>query len=296
MGRSDDRSVVESEAGEDRKFLEYLGLARDVRLGDEIDVPTAAMWNAVDAATRKRARIYSLGSWRAAAAIAAVVVILVSFVALRLTSNRATLLLAADAGVPEVYVAEDGSNVTLRPNSELYRERRTGRYRLSGEAYFDVATQVSGQFVVLTENASVTVLGTRFVVSDWSNGTGVYLEEGSVRLGVSGTDESVVLAPGEYRAVIGSSVSSRERVGPAEAMDWLQGDLVFESRPVSVVARELSFHFGVQIVVSESYASEFISGRILLDSRRDALNDLAVILDGRVEESDGGFSLVPRER
>jgi hypothetical protein len=97
---------------------------------------------------------------------------------LRLEVNR--------SGKPRRFLLNDGSEITLSPNSELsYHEPFAANRRhltLKGEAYFKVIKDKSKPFTVFSGHLSTTALGTQFRVTAYehANNLTVRLYEGKV--------------------------------------------------------------------------------------------------------------------
>ncbi len=297
-----DRSVVGDDDGiatlgpDDANLVAQLERLRDERLSRAESAPGASMWAAVASRTVSRpgARIYRLASWRTMTAAAAVVLVLILFSVFRLVRPDFDVLLESGAE-RAVFTTSDGSSITLRPHSRLV-QYRDDTYALEGEGYFVVAPQESQSFVVATEDATVSVLGTQFVVATWSGRTSVFLEEGRIRLDAQNGDASDTLSPGDARTVDGDGVIASVPTDSTEALDWLRDEISFVSQPLGDIVSELGHHFDVSIEVSDADAAISLSGRVLLTSRQDALDDLATILDGEFVERDGTFRLVRRAR
>lgn len=223
-------------------------------------------------------------AWLSAAAVvlAAAVITL-----LMLRSPRPVLV--ASAGETSVeYTTDDGSVVMLRAHSDLYRLSAAGsgaRFRLEGEAFFDVTTRREGAFAVEAGDAVVEVLGTRFNVGTWSGETSVYLEEGRVRFAHASSGKDVVLLPGQSSRTDGDDVLPPVATVPTEHTDWLAGALEFDQQPVRLVLRELEQQYDITINVPDTLATETLSGRLLLGSVEESLRDLAVTLGGRFVSS-----------
>ncbi|MEO1021076.1 MAG: FecR domain-containing protein [Bacteroidota bacterium] len=108
------------------------------------------------------------------------------------------------SGEQNSQVLPDGSRITLNGNSSLsyrpvlfnYMHRKV---QLEGEARFDVVPSTKA-FVVNTEATSVTVLGTQFTVSDWSDNTSlspvVRVFEGNVRVNTAEDEQNLLAGDG----------------------------------------------------------------------------------------------------
>lgn len=233
-------------------------------------------------------------AWSAVSVAAAIVILIL--VPQLVAPADGQLVAQAFASTAE-YAGPDGSTVTLRPNSSLYRiDEHT--LRLEGDGFFDVSHDPSRVFSVQTDGGLIEVLGTRFSVATRlcrtppcaSNGTRVYLEEGSVRFSMG--DGRVMLEPGQ-------AVESRAGViGPVEPgdgredTDWLRGEVVFDSRAAGVVAAELGWHFGLTLELPEEVWSETVSGTLLLADRDQALEDFELVLGGRFVQSGDAMRFI----
>ncbi len=193
----------------------------------------------------------------------------------------------------------DGTEVTLRPNSKLLRKGRRNirKYRLKGEAYFNVAHSDDQDFSVRTEEAMVRVLGTRFNLREWGGRSVVYLEEGSVRFDNLNTGEHLVLEPGEAATVLGTEAIQRaENTNSLEYLDWKQNQMIFRDKPLQDLITELEHHFNVTITVPRELSQETLSGGLTLQSARQSLDYLSLILDGNFEEiSDTEYRFVANQ-
>lgn len=177
---------------------------------DEADLMLARINSRIDAdealQKARKARIARISA--IAASVAAAVALVFGFFALRTNFGRpapvemARIFNSSTEICP--FVLEDGTNVWLKPGSGIrYNTQSLSDKRiavLSGEAYFDVASNPSRPFVVTTSNISVQVLGTAFTVKTNDNLSDVVLERGTVKiLSTEGTG-MVTLKPNQ-RAV-----------------------------------------------------------------------------------------------
>jgi len=228
--------------------------------------------------------------FRAAAAI--LLIILPSLIAVMLIREPGPELLASAGSAVEVIELGDGSSVTLRPNSSIYElslAEDEHLYRLDGEALFSVTSNSSREFTVRAGRGEVTVLGTRFNLSERSGRTRVDLLEGSVRFANRESREEVILEPGQA-AEITDTLSLN---GPFEAAidditGWTQNRLTFRNRTLNDILSELEFHYGIRIDVPASLKEEYLGGSVTLESREQTLQDLGTVLGGRFVETETG--------
>jgi transmembrane sensor len=198
-----------------------------------------------------------------------------------ITQRAAAPQLLAEASMASViYTTDDGSIITLRPHSRLYHSgdaASTHHFRLDGEAYFDVAHDESRIFTVSSADAVVAVLGTQFVVRTWGESVEVFLKAGSVSLQHEPSGSAVVLKPGDLGRVntLGAEIAG-QGTSEDEALDWIDDELRFAQQPIAQVVDELAFHFGIVIEFPSDRLAETVSGTIILDSPRSALDQLGM--------------------
>jgi len=131
-----------------------------------------------------------------------------------------TLKLRADVAAakaligPATYYLQRGSELSV-----LHEEGRTKVQLPKGEAFFDV-TPGKGSFVVETALGTVTVRGTRFLVSAEKAETEVFLQKGSVEFAAA--DQTVTLSPGERSAATGRTPSAPQKADLGKRMAWIR--------------------------------------------------------------------------
>lgn len=269
---------------------------------NKITVPQERMWRFIEnelPSENQTSRIYSLYSTTPAYLRIAAAILLAALLSLFYLIPSQTPDLIAEAGqsITEVSLA-DGSNVVLRPHSALWKlsdNESLQEYRLEGEGYFTVENNPDRVFSVSASDGRVTVLGTRFVLSDWGNQTRVFLEEGAVQFEVLETGEKTDLNPGE-KAVI-SSDNKLTLPEPADQelfTSWMNNRLQFSDRPARLIFDELEFHFQIQIQAPETIEQESLGGSVTLDQKDQVLRDLGLVLGGSFDTSDGtNYKFVP---
>jgi len=125
---------------------------------------------------------------------------------------------------------------------------------LAGRAFFAVAAD-SIPFVVRTQLGEVTVHGTRFEIATTGDELRLVVVEGTVRL--HGPAGAADVGPGQV-AYLGRGSAPRVR-DPGDVwsvLAWTHGLLIYESTPLSLVAEELSRHFGREVTILDEALSE----------------------------------------
>ena len=236
------------------------------------------------------ARIFSISHRVKQFAAIAASLLVVCFAGLYYYLAQPILIKRTGAEIGHIVLA-DGSDVTLRPHSQLLK---TGiwslsdyQYKLVGEGYFQVVDQTSGEFSVQAGDGGIRVLGTNFNVSAWGNTTQVFLQEGKVMVEDITTNESVTLLPNETASVAsGAKIHKESTAEETEYTDWMQQQLVFNNRPLEYVFSELEQQFNITILVDAETADTRLTGELSIENLNTALSDLALVLDGTFTKVD----------
>lgn len=177
------------------------------------------------------------------------------------TSRQATQTIFAHTG-PEQQSSvflPDGSQVILNANSSVrYNEQdflKDRKVYLCGEAYFNVTKQPGTNFRVVSQQATIQVLGTRFVIRSSENDScfQAALISGSIVFHAPGTHLQVALKPGEeitYQAH-SSNVSINKKADLRAWMSWVNRGLQFHNTSLESIAETLSQRYPYTILFAD---------------------------------------------
>jgi transmembrane sensor len=167
---------------------------------------------------------------------------------------------------------EDGSVVTLNADSRM-RVSFTRTRRLieltDGQALFRVAKDPARPFIVQSNDARVTAVGTEFDVNDKGSGTVVTVLEGRVSVAGSAPEPAsptrlatpMLVSAGEQAIVAPARTTKHRESHPANVAAWTTGLLVFDSEPLREVARAFNRQSARQLVIADPELRELrISG------------------------------------
>ncbi|RKD88294.1 FecR family protein [Mangrovibacterium diazotrophicum] len=156
----------------------------------------------------------------------------------------------------------DSTLVYLRPGSELkYDSEFNSRQRivsLEGEAFFEVTKNAAKPFVVKTEKAEVTVLGTKFNVFA-EKGASTYqstLVEGKVMFRAS-SGKRYILHPDqmlEYK--VNSDSVNIVRVNTQLYTSWKDGKIMFRDETLAEITSKLERIYHVKFVINNKDLAE----------------------------------------
>lgn len=191
----------------------------------------------------------------------------------------------------------DGSVVTLNANSNLKIANNlvntdVREVWLDGEAYFDIAKKNGAKFLVHTSEAEVEVLGTEFNVNTRRKQTKVILHEGKVKL-LAGNAQPVIMKPGEMATVLNNFQPIQLKTVKPEQYDiWQESLVTLNDKSVLEIAEMLEDTYGVTLTFEDSLIlNKKLSGKLLIKSTDDFVENLATILDVKVQTTEKGYIL-----
>jgi ferric-dicitrate binding protein FerR (iron transport regulator) len=302
--RAEDRSLEALRALDDDLADVLLRYRR--ALDADSPVPSAAqsrrLWQRIESAmdaeaeseapTQRRDRRPERRSQRrwARVGVGGLAVVLLAIGAWLLWPASGPQLVAQSGATLTTHRTDRGDVIRLRPHSRLYRQTDAeARYRIEGEAMFEVSPRTEAPFVVAANGAVVRVLGTRFVVQAWTPRPTVYVDEGRVELRADPDDAPVVLTAGERGTL---SAEGRLQVQPGQArtyLDWLEGQIAFDAEAAATVAAELEQHYDLEIVLPDAVARQTLSGELVLDGPDRTLSAFGRVLGGDFQRRDGAY-------
>ncbi|WP_462249799.1 FecR family protein [Ekhidna sp.] len=148
----------------------------------------------------------------------------------------------------------DGSLIALHEDSQLEVikfDENSREVRVTGKAYFDIERDESRPFIIHTDNATVEVLGTSFVVDTYDAVTEVSVESGVVELSknVNGSESvSVKLEKGEKGLVKNSNIGIiKTNNDNMNYLAWKTKVIVFDGTPMSEVEKVIEDVYGIDV-------------------------------------------------
>lgn len=250
---------------------------RTVGLAAEILPAYAGEWkSAVAAATTSkkipvRARRWLLPAASMAIAVAIAWLALPGFL-LRLEADHLT-------GTAELrtFQLQDGSEVTLAPNSAVSVSYETGERRVrlvQGEAFFAVSADRDRPFKVTARSVQAVVLGTKFDVRLEEAAVAVAVQEGRVL--VEASEKGEALRAGEGVRVTGQGVFVRTTEEPGTIAAWRHGQLLLRNQSLGDAVNEIRRYFrGTIIVTDPSLERQPTTGVFNMADPEEALRGLA---------------------
>lgn len=156
----------------------------------------------------------------------------------------------------------DGTRVWLNSASSLYYPTSfTGdnrEVRMTGEAYFEVAKDVSKPFVVSVNGMKVDVLGTHFNIMAYDDAKMIKttLLSGSVSISESGIKK--LLVPGEQAEVNKEGkIAIVENANTDAALAWKNNLFWFQDNTIQEVMRQLSRWYDADVIINGDIPEHF---------------------------------------
>lgn len=182
----------------------------------------------------------------------------------------------------------DGSMVTLGPASAIgvdYSDRGRNIRLLAGMAYFEVVSDTSRPFSVLSDDVTATALGTAFDVSNDAGAVSVSVDHGRVEAHVAAGITGEELDAGDWIVfnVATHGIVSRGTRDPSQIAAWRNGMIVAERESVSALVARITRWQGGKVVVADPFlGSRVVSGVFDLRDPLRALDALVRPFGARV--------------
>lgn len=169
----------------------------------------------------------------------------------------------------------DGTEISAEPGTVLDIEmtpHRRGLVLRSGAIFLDAAEDANRPLQVLTSDAVVTVVGTRFGVAIKQNSTQVGVHSGMVDVQVDG-GQSERLTPGQAARIDVSGLS----LFPlrANAFSWKDGQIVLEGQTLAEALDTIARYSARRTLILRSLPEESVNAVVAVDSADEAIDALA---------------------
>lgn len=201
----------------------------------------------------------------ASAVLAAAVILFMCMLWNRPSENAAPEIfeIVAERGQKSSVTLPDGSRVMINSASTIsytsdYNVKERNVF-LSGEAYFDVASNADIPFVVHADKVSVTALGTEFNVKAYAEDPYVVttLVEGSVRTEAGTQYELLTRAQEASYNKEADVLLAYDVKDISRAVPWIRNELLFENESLADIAVTLERMYNVTIVFEDEAAKGY---------------------------------------
>ena len=247
----------------------------------------------------KVAKIRSLNSMKWITGIAASAIVLLAAVFIinnRTDSSYESLATLSDQ--KQELQLEDQSTIwvneksTIKYFNEVPKDER--KVFLNGVAFFDVTPDNEKPFVIETEHAFVTVLGTKFNVNADENGTTVMVKEGKVELQPKLSNQKVTLMENMTGVFeVATKKLYRKQSKSYNGDSWITGGYSFEDDMLSEVFSVLENHYNVDIYVKNTDLNKCVfTSPVYQDSELTDFLDVMQLIYGFTYELKEGRYII----
>jgi len=175
----------------------------------------------------------------------------------------------------------DGTHIWLNSGSQLSYpsefKKDSREVYLTGEAFFDVKSNASKPFYVITKEFKIKVLGTRFNVCAYNNDRLIQtvLEKGKISAWKNSLFASTVdLLPGERIMYDKENDKlTRDKVNVQLYTSWINGYLLFKNEPTTEIFKKLERHY------NQKFNTEVGLDKITFSGKLDLKNKLSDVLE-----------------
>jgi ferric-dicitrate binding protein FerR (iron transport regulator) len=146
-----------------------------------------------------------------------------------------------------------------------------------GEGFFTITK--GDQFNVVTEVATVEVLGTQFNIKSNSTNYEIACTEGKVRVNTKDNTSSVLLIGGQATSLVNGAFDRPSQV-KKESISWKNGEFYFDNAILPDVLNILSLQYDIDLQVEVTNpSSRRYSGYFTNHNLREALDLISIPLD-----------------
>lgn len=194
-------------------------------------------------------------------------------------------------GFGERSIAElaDGSTISLNSETSVAIDLQASVRKVwleRGEAYFEIARDVSRPFLVQTSGARIAVLGTKFNVRRRGNRTELAVTEGLVAVTPPGGRS--VHVPTNAIALIGQDgvlVTRDDALAVEGRVAWSKGFIQFDNERLADVVAEFNRYRATPIEVADARTGDIeITGRFGINESDDFLKALESSFNIKTEQ------------
>jgi len=232
--------------------------------------------------SRNKGRLVNFGYYVAAAVIlVAVMTIAFVFVKRTILSPETTVYVTSKANKGQ-FTLPDGSSVFLNSSSRLeVSSTFNGKKRsvkLDGEAYFDVANDASHPFEVISDLATIHVLGTAFNIKAYSadDFAEVVLVRGSLEVSGGNLPEPVVMKPNDMITITGTT--NLVRVDVENYISWTGHPLNIDNKSLGDILTTIAHWYNVEFIANgEVNLSSHLTFVVRDESLESILNQISLV-------------------
>lgn len=196
----------------------------------------------------------------------------------------------------------DGTKIWMSPSSTIkFPEKFKGAKReimLTGEAFFEVAPDVSHPFIIHSGGVTTRVLGTSFNVKSYPGQSDiqVVVVSGKVAVSDSAGSSSHIELKASQMALFDKKTHTWSKIETnkaAEIKERKSGRFLYKSELLTTVTADMEQYFGIRIKVGDALKScKVFADFRLSDRKEEVLQLIALMVNARLTSKDGVFLLM----
>ncbi|MGE5356114.1 MAG: FecR family protein [Deltaproteobacteria bacterium] len=188
----------------------------------------------------------------------------------------------------------DGSDVLLDENTKIEFDKEFGNQnrtiKLKGNAYFDIAKNSKVPFIINTINCQITVIGTRFYITQETNGIKVEVLEGKVKIADNNGNSKIIT---DSQSALISDHIQFNPVYTGELNKARYSDLEFDNITVQQAIDSLNSIYKSEVIVLNNDIKDLGTETIHTTIRNSSVKDFArfmeIVFDVNVINSKGQY-------
>ncbi|SFE80243.1 FecR family protein [Chitinophaga sp. CF118] len=163
----------------------------------------------------------------------------------------------------QTYILADGSVITLREHGQLLVNpsfnTSNREVTLEGEAFFDVKHNGRFPFIVHTNTADITVLGTTFNVSAYPGmETAATLFRGKIAVNMKAQPGKKIILIPDQQLVIRNTSEAEYKITPVQhEKTWIRNRLEIDNEPLEEIAKKLEKWYGIPVIFSDDAVKSY---------------------------------------
>lgn len=178
--------------------------------------------------------------------------------------------LTVGRGFEYMLILADGTKVWMNSESEIhypvYFTSNIRKVRLQGEAYFEVAKDVTRPFIVEVNNGfEVKVLGTHFNIKAYPTDeqSETTLLEGKIAISAPSLEESIILSPSQQMVIHKDGENEVRQVNPEYAVAWHNGWFYFDNETLEKAVEQIGRWYNTDFVFDDPECRHIrVSGKV----------------------------------
>lgn len=178
--------------------------------------------------------------------------------------------LSVGRGFEYMLILADGTKVWMNSESEIhypvYFTSHIRKVCLQGEAYFEVAKDVTRPFIVEVNNGfEVKVLGTHFNIKAYPTDehSETTLLEGKIAISAPSLKESIILSPSQQMVFRKDGENEVRKVNPEYAVAWHNGWFYFDNETLEKAVEQIGRWYNTDFVFDDPECRHIrVSGKV----------------------------------